>query len=401
MPSATPTEDRPYRRVAILGLAGGGLDAQIMKGFNLFRRGREPWTLLDAGHQGEWIERVLGRVSMVDGVLANVATKDMADRLAAAGVPVVDPQGFVPGMPFARVGADPASAARAAAAYFLERRFRRMVYVSASRWPFERWRWEGFRDALTTPAGGADLAAPPGWFTLEVGRWVDVDGAERPMSQAEFTAMLREADEPVAVFCAYDRPGMQLCDLCRAAGIPVPERVAILGCDDNAYLCESSEPPLSSIILPGEKIGYEAGRVLDAMMNGEPPPPEPLLLPPVGVHTRQSTDITAIEDRPIADALAILRRRAAEPVNVSELGDAVHLDRRTFYRRFRKAVGRTPLQELYRLRVELARERLVSTNASVYAIAIDAGFPDADIFAQRFREHVGMTPSAFRARHAI
>jgi len=43
----------------------------------------------------------------------------------------------------------------------------------------------------------------------------------------------------------------------------------------------------------------------------------------------------------------------------------------------------------------------VSTNASVYAIASDAGFPDADIFAQRFREHVGMTPSAFRARHAI
>jgi len=77
------------------------------------------------------------------------------------------------------------------------------------------------------------------------------------------------------------------------------------------------------------------------------------------------------------------------------------LSRSARLRRFKKAVGRTPLQELYCLRVELARERLVSTNASVYAIAIDAGFPDADIFAQRFREHVGMTPSAFRARHAI
>jgi LacI family transcriptional regulator len=398
---STPSGDRRrasttrgYRRVAVIGLSGGGLDAQVMKGFNVYRRGRQPWTLSDAGHQGEWIERVLGRVHQVNGVLANVTEPAMAERLIEAGVPVVDLSGFVPDVPFARVGFDGLAAGDLAADYFNERAFRRLVFVSPSRRPFEQQRYEGF----ARTAQRLELPRPM-WFQLEQSVWLEPpdDSADPPT----LMRWLAQSEQPVGVLSAYDRPGLAICDECRVTGVAVPERVAVLGCDNNTYLCESCEPPLSSIILPGEKVGHEAARLLETLMDGQAPPTEPILLPPVGVFTRESTDVAAIDDRPIAEAVSLMRRQATGSINVSELGRQVHLDRRTFYRRFKKAIGRTPLQELYRLRVEAARQRLVSTNASIYTIAIESGFPDADVFTQRFREHTGMTPSAFRAAHAV
>jgi len=367
-----------------------------MRGFNTYRRAVGPWTLDDAGQLRPFVDRVLGRASMLHGVLAHVTDTDLAGRLQATGLPVVDLAGFVPDTGFARVLADNQAVGRLAAAYFLERRFSRLLFVSSARYRFERDRWAGFRAAAEAHKPGPRI----GWYTLEGGRWLD-DAGERTMSHDAFNQMLRDADEPIGVFAASDRPGMEMADRCRTIGLGVPERVAILGCDNNTYLCESCEPPLSSVMLPGEKLGHEAAKLLHAMMDGTPTPRELIVLPPVGIQTRHSTDITAIADRPIADALSLMRQRATEHLNVVDLADAVHMDRRTFYRHFRKAIGRTPLAELYRLRVEHARQRLIATNADIYTIAIESGFPDADTFTRRFREHTGMTPSAYRRKMAV
>lgn len=380
----------------MIGLAVGGLDAQVMRGFNLYRHSVGPWTIADAGHQRAYIDRVLNRAGSIHGVLANVTDRGLADRLRATGLPIVDVSGISAEAGFVRVTADNVAVGRVAAGHFLERGFRRFIFASPQQRSFERERWQGFHEGLAQRFDRPRV----GWFLLEGGSWIDEVG-QRPLSHAAFYQMLVDADEPVAILAGYDRPGMEICDHCRTLGIAVPEQVAVLGVDDNEYLCESCEPPLSSVMLPGQKIGHEAARLLHAMMDGQPPPDQTILLPPVGVHTRHSTDIAAIDDRGIAQALSIMRQRAAEPINVTDLADAVHMDRRTFYRHFRKAIGRTPLQELDRLRIELARERLVGTHTSIYEIALAVGFADVDRFGRKFKQETGLTPSQFRHRFSV
>ena len=103
-------------------------------------------------------------------------------------------------------------------------------------------------------------------------------------------ALLMGLPKPVAILAANDIPARDLTDACRELGFRVPDRVAVLGVDNDEVECGLSDPPLSSIAIPAERIGYAAAELLDRMMAGEKTPPKTTFLPPVRVVTRQSTD---------------------------------------------------------------------------------------------------------------
>src|SRR5439155_11720978 len=130
--------------------------------------------------------------------------------------------------------------------------------------------------------------------------------------QDDVARWLAALPHPVGVLACNDVRGLQVLDSCRRIGLPVPERVAVLGVDNDVTLCELSDPPLSSIDQDLERIGYEAAALLDRLMNGEPPPPGPVLVEPLGVVSRRSTDAVAIDDPAVADALRLLRHRACD-----------------------------------------------------------------------------------------
>ena len=87
----------------------------------------------------------------------------------------------------------------------------------------------------------------------------------------------------------------QVLDACRRAGVTVPEEVAVIGVDNDEDLCRLCDPPLSSVINNPHKIGYEGGRLLTRRMRREvrPGKVEPILIPPLGVAARSSTDVTS------------------------------------------------------------------------------------------------------------
>ncbi len=384
---------KSYDSVAIVGLSGGGLDAQIMHGFNRFRRTGLPWVLDECGHMRQYLGRVLESPENYTGVVANVTDAGLADQLLQTGLPVIDLSGFIEDAALARVTTDSHQVGAFAAMHFMERGFVHFAFVSNASYPHENQRWAGFRDRLLSEGHKAE------WFILEGRVRIEADGNE-----SRFDRWLHELERlprPLAVFTASDRVGMNLCDACRVLNIPVPEQIAVLGVDDNAFLCESCEPPLSSVALAGEKIGYEAGRILRNLIDGKLKMPLHRRFAPIGVVTRKSTEITAIDDAPIAQSLNMMREQAMKRISVGEIARAVGLDRRTFYRRFEKAIGRTPLEEMYRLRVELAKHSLAKTTKSVYQIAMECGFGDADRFNRHFKQHEAMTPSEYRRRFSL
>ncbi len=70
-----------------------------------------------------------------------------------------------------------------------------------------------------------------------------------------------------------------------------------------------------------------------------------------------------------------------------------------FSKLFKKLFGQTFISYLGELRLEKAKELLVTTDMNVKEIAFAAGFRDAAYFTSLFRRAVEMTPTEYRARH--
>jgi len=76
------------------------------------------------------------------------------------------------------------------------------------------------------------------------------------------------AAQAVGVMACNDERGLQVLDACRRCGATVPDEVAVIGADNDEHLCDLSIPPLTSVDVNAEQIGYTAAVLLDQMMQG-------------------------------------------------------------------------------------------------------------------------------------
>jgi LacI family transcriptional regulator len=194
----------------------------------------------------------------------------------------------------------------------------------------------------------------------------------------------------------YDVVGLRVLDACRRSEIAVPEQVAVIGVDNDELLCDLADPRLTSIAHDIEAIGYEAAALLDRMMHGHKPPERPTMLAPRGIVFRKSMDTVAVEDKFVAQALSFIRQRACDGVRVSEVAAHVGMTRRSIERRFHECLGRTPGEELARVRLSHIKTLLAETDFTLEAIAHKAGFQDAACVSVFFRNQTGQSPGEYR-----
>jgi LacI family transcriptional regulator len=210
---------------------------------------------------------------------------------------------------------------------------------------------------------------------------------------------LKSLPKPLAMFCVDDYLGLWICDLCRRLDIHVPEEVAILGVGNDDMFCEMSRPHLSSIAVPSEQVGYKAARLLDAILCDPKAPKRTVLLPPIRVITRQSTDVMAIDDCRIVEAVRFIREHANERIRVEKVAKEVSLPRRMLERRFRAALHRSPFAEIRRVQIENVKMFLAQTDKTLETIAPECGFSDVSRMGRAFRETVKMSPGAYRKQY--
>lgn len=108
----------------------------------------------------------------------------------------------------------------------------------------------------------------------------------------------------------YDIRGQQVLEACRRLGVLVPDEVAIVGVHNDELLCDLCDPPLSSVIPNAHRAGYEAAALLQRMIEGEKISQQVIFLEPVGIATRQSTDVVALADPKISQAVRFIREHA-------------------------------------------------------------------------------------------
>ena len=183
------------------------------------------------------------------------------------------------------------------------------------------------------------------------------------------------------------------------AGLAVPDEVAVVGVHNDELLCDLCDPPLSSVIPNAQRAGYVAAGLLAKAMAGKRLPVVLNEIAPLGVASRQSTDLAAVADEKIAGAVRYMRQQAAGGANVGDVLRAVPMARTALERRFKAVLGTTPHAHLRKLRMERVQELLVSTSLPVGEIAAATGFENPEYLSAMFRRECGASPREWRARH--
>lgn len=184
---------------------------------------------------------------------------------------------------------------------------------------------------------------------------------------------------------------------CQEAGIAVPDQVAIIGVDNDDLLCEAGWPPLSSIESDFARMGFQAAALLDRLLRGEKLAAEDCVirLPPIGVVQRVSTSVLAVKDPALAEAVRFIREHACDPCSVDDVLREVAVGRRWLERQFVAQLGRTPHEEIVRVRIDNAKRLLVRPEFGVVHVAERCGFSKVQ-FMRAFRQLMGTTPAVYR-----
>ena len=366
---------RKRRSVALLIETSNAYARGLLAGIMSYVRQHKPWSIyLPELGRGDMPPRWRG-----DGIIARIETKEIARAVARSGLPVVDVSAgrHIKTIPW--VETDDAAITKLAVDHLLERGFRHLAFCGEARFNWSRWRADQFRKLVR----GGHVYESSGTEA-----WAREHNA--------LLAWVRKLPKPVGIMACYDIKAQQLLDVCRENGVAVPEEVAVIGVDNDPLLCSLTSPPLSSVIPNTHRTGYEAAALLDRVMSGERIAPKGHLIPPIGVETRQSTDVLALADREIAAAVRFIREHACDGATIGDLLRVVPLSRRVMEARYRKATGRTPHQDLVRFRIDRVKQLLAETDHSLERIAMLAGFDHPEYMSVAFKRESGSTPGRFR-----
>lgn len=100
----------------------------------------------------------------------------------------------------------------------------------------------------------------------------------------------------------------------------------------------------------------------------------------------------------LSTLLEAVRRRPAERWTIERMARRAAMSQRTFIRRFHESTGMSPGEWVIATRLETARYLLESTAAGLDEVSQDAGFGSPAALRHHFRQHIGLTPTAYRAQ---
>lgn len=374
---------RGYGRGCLLGIAD-------------YCRTHDPWRLIHVEHDLEQTFPPFLAEMQFDGIISRSENREIARALEQIGVPIVDLRGAIQPANGHMIDTDPGACAELAFEHFWERGLRNMAFCG-----YRGVDWSDRRhDAFIAYARGRGI--DPVVFQSEAPHnrygtlWNEARGE---LEDPGLGAWLLSLPKPVAILAANDVRGRQVLAACSTEKISVPEQVAVLGVDNDEVVCELAYPPLSSIEPDTAALGYAGAKTLDYLMGDDREQRSIAavrLIRPSGVMTRLSTDVAAIDDLAVGKAVSIIRERSGNLSSVDDLASAVGVSRATLERRFRSSLGRSPRQEIDRVRLDRARTLVRRTTYPLHRIAEMIGYSNSSRLLDAYRRRFGVTPGSDR-----
>lgn len=349
--------------------------------------------------QGDTIQFALESRSL-DGAITDFDSEVVFPLFGGASIPVVflwkdavPPTRPLRRMSLVQVGFS--DVGRAAARHFLERRgYRSFAYVEATRDP--AWsvkRGDAFRDAV------AATGLPFSRFSAKGGTFhVSFASRKELASLAEWLAAL---PKPVAVFAATDERARDTLLACRERKLAVPRDVAILGVDDEEFLCLHVTPNISSVAMDYEALGRIAAEELWRMMKGGKARRGEFEMPVLGVSARASTAPQGVGGPLVNAAMEWIEAHACEGATVADVAKAVCASRTLLDLRFRELHCGTVLGALNERRLREVQRLLRETDDDIETVCGAAGFNDPSGLRRLFRRRFGCPMRQWRTTMRI
>lgn len=347
----------------------------------------EPWSIFMMpralnSEMPEWLSRWKG-----DGILTRTTSQTVANAIKKLKIPAVELRSTKLKHDFPFVGVDNKLIGEMIATHFLERGLRNFGLYGVSNETYFEERSNDYIRCVNENG-------------FEVNEFHAREDSEIPKAweknQADVAKWLKALPKPVGIMACTDQLGFWLLDACHRAGISVPDDVAVVGVENDDMLCTMSTPPLSSVSFNSKRIGYEAASLLSQMMKGKSVHESTIELPPLGLVTRQSSDVIAVEDGEIGRALRFIRENAHRGIQVMDILKEVPISRTALERRMKSAIGRSPKEEILRNQISQAKDLLLKTELTLSQISHRIGFRHPQYFNTIFKEKVGETPGEYR-----
>ncbi len=327
-----------------------------------------------------------------DGILTQISGHpDILRYVQQQSVPCVDLCIFRPDIAMPRITGDQYLIGRTAADHLLERGFRQAAFFATEYLHPHKLREAGFVERFNECCGHTPKQLV---WTLRSGNGRDNWSAQEKWLRQE----LHDLPKPLGIFCYSDYDATKIETICLNAGYAIPEEVAILGVDNDPLVCENVPVPLSSVRHDLIRVGYEGAALLDRILQGEEPPLEPILVAPLGVETRASTETFTAVDPVVREVILFFRENLGQNIGVAEAAQEVGLPVHALKDLFRSLADESVYAMLTRLRLLEVKRLLINSDLSVKEIAARTGFCHAQHLNSAFRRVAQCTPSEFRKR---
>lgn len=379
------------KRIALLIDTATSWGSGLIEGIADYAHTHEEWHF-SLGPRGKYDSMLLPERWIGDGVIARVTSRTLVEQIERSKIPTVDVSWFRHGGDsIARCTCDEVSVAELAANYFIDRGFRQFAYCGSSLRPdYVDQLGLSFVATLRTKAYSCHCHSPH----------CDPEGFLPPAEDLDaLIDWLRQLPKPIGLLAFDSLQARQITEACQLGMIQVPHEVAVLGGEHDLLSCTISKPQLSSIDHCPHQVGWAAAELLSRLMAGEQVPLKPILLRASRIITRQSTDTIALDDELLAASVQYIKRNYHRHIQVNDILAEVPISRRGLEKGFRKCLGRTPAEEIRRVRVEQAVQLLCDSSWPMPRIASACGFDRPELLTRAFRRELKTTPSAFRKQH--
>jgi LacI family transcriptional regulator len=257
---------------------------------------------------------------------------------------------------------------------------------------------------------GMQLKTPDDWMEERESHFVEIARSKQlpfhvftgRRSSRHFVEMLDELShwiaelpKPVGIMACNDSRARHVIEACRRSDVPIPDAVGVLGVDNNALVCELTDPPLSSIQPRTRELGRAAAKLLHQSMSGSRKL-ERIEFPPLALLIRASTELSHSEDPLLAHGIRIIRESLHKPLSINQMCRTVGVSRTTLDQRFIAKLGRSVHEEIVGRRLALANTLLTKSELTIGEISKRCGFSSQQYFCNVYRKSFGCTPGSLR-----
>lgn len=286
---------------------------------------------------------------------------------------------------FSNLTGDYIGTGRMAARYFIDKKFKNFAFYGNKGVVWSRERAEGFMQEVQHAGGNYFYFESEG---LSENEWSN--------SHTNLDDWLISLPKPIALLACDDRFALEVSEICKINDIHIPDEISLLGVDNDELICNLSDPPISSILLEVEKGGYKAGRLIHQQIKERKNIPFNIVIDPVRIEERKSTDKYNIENKHILKIVRYIEENLNSDLPIETLTELVPLSRRNLEVKFKKELGTSIYQFILKYRIEYFANLLANTDRSLFDIALECGFNDSKNISRVFKKMKGLSPAEYR-----